>query len=233
MALSALAWCSVDRLKEHLSFYKGSDGTFTNSEQDTKLMDCIQGAVSWCSAYTGLPLLKRIKQYRIIASQRTDDITAPIPVTNVVGFDGIENAYLIPDNDFSRPLEVFADVVGNWQPPYKWRLMSNQASAQISIRQDWLIYPGSEGVPQGQTPREVWPPLNNGIVLHVIENIHPTRDISGGITREGNFNPNLRDYTAISSAVVLMARDLYDGGGIMERRTTAQHLLEPFRVVNI
>ena len=231
MADSALAWCSVDRLKEHLSFYKDSSGTFTNTEQDTKLMDCIQGAVSWCAAYTSLPLLKRIKQYRLTANERTDDITSPIPVNNVVGFDGIENAYLVPNSDFSRDWEVFDGSADSWQRPYKWRLNSNQAA----IRQDWLIYPGSEGsVREGQEDvREVWPPLANGLVLHVIENIHPTRNVSGGFTREGNFNPNLRDYTAISSAVVLMARDLYDGGGIMERKTTAQHLLDPFRVVNI
>ena len=224
MALSALAWCSVDRLKEHLSFYKDEQGLFTNTEQDTKIADCIQGAVSWCSAYTGLPLIERIKQYRFDARDRPSDIKIPMFLEGVVGFAGVRNLWIVPENELGADW-VRANDSDNYQTPYNWITESQQGF----FRQNWLVYPGWD-----YTHRTLqWPPLENGLVIDVIEDIPATRNIQTDEAQGGTKTRVYRDYTAVTSAVILLARDLYDGGGVKERRSTAEHLLDPFKVPTI
>ena len=228
MALSALDWCSVDRLKEHLSFFKDANGNFTNSEQDTKLTDCIQGAVSWCSVYTGLPLVRRLRRFTIPAPQRPDSTTGPILLRDIVGFNGVESAWLVPDNDFEQPFEWF-NGTDNYQTPGRW--LPN--SPQTFQRQQWLIYPAFNWL----TDSNEWPELRHGLVLDVIEDTPATRNASPDPrTVDPSITPPVpfyRDYTAVTSAIVLVARDLYDGGGIKERKSTAEHLLDPFKVPTI
>ena len=219
MADSALEWCSVDRLKEHLSFAKDSRGSFVNVEQDTKIADCIQGAVSWCASHTSLPLIKRVKQYRFLSDDRPSNLTSPLLVRNVVSFGGVENGYLVPDNMLGTDWTRF-DGQTNYRLPFRWLPKDNIRS----ILKDWYIYPGFDYA----NDTNQWPPMGNGVVLDIIEDVPATSNMSTPTAESGTEIPIFGDNTAITNAVILMARDLYDGGGIMERKTTAEKILESF-----
>lgn len=55
---NAADWLDLDRLKEHLNFYRDGDGVFVGSDNDLKLADCTAAAAAWAADYTGLPLLR-------------------------------------------------------------------------------------------------------------------------------------------------------------------------------
>ena len=74
---------------------------------------------------------------------------------------------------------------------------------QVGREVSWWIFPKNGP----------WPTAAGGYELEIVESVPQDA------------------LPAVTNAVILVARDLYDGGNIMERRTTAQHLLEPFRVI--
>ena len=206
MATSALDWCSVDRLKTHLSFAQDSDGSFINTEQDVTLLDSIQGAVSWCQQYTGLPLLSRTTTIRTPFERSCNpalsfsSVEHPLILTDVLYFERVTTAryYAGDDRRVSEPTNIT-------NVDLRYRRVFNTGRFET-----WWVMPYTQGE---DAKRTLWPQAPGGYELDVVESV-PVATLP-----------------VVTNAVVLVARDLYDGGNIMERRTTAQHILEPFRVI--
>ena len=189
MASSALEWCSVDTLKNHLSFIRDADGNFLNTDQDVTLLDCIQGAVSWCQQYTGLPLLDMVTT---LYWGPVGTLTHPLVVRDSLYFQRVSAARMFPQEDIRTTQPTTMPV------PTVYRKVSTAGREAT-----WWIFP----------PSDSWPKAPGGYELDVVESV-PVDEIP-----------------AVTNAAILVARDLFDGGNIMERRTTAQHILEPFRVI--
>ena len=128
MAKQATDWVSLERLKASLNFYKDAEGNYPNTDQDTKLVDAIEGAVSWVASYTGLPLLER----EITCSFPREYIYNPadgLYLRKVLYFDRVSGLRSFPHKTrLQRPIP--ADTLPNeWRPISKGRVS------------DWLIYP--------------------------------------------------------------------------------------------
>ena len=196
MASSALDWCSLDRLKHHLNMYRDASGNFVGTEQDVKLIDCIEGAVKWCAQYTRLPLLETDVHIRF---QPAPDRTEPVVLKNLLYPVNITSGRWWSIDDPRRLKRASAldeiPVVGGrqWEPVY-----DNQGLSDIS------------SVVKVFPPGDEWPDAS--IVELTFKTKVPVQD-----------NPQ------ITNAVILVAKDLYDGPSVMERRTAAEHLLLRFR----
>ena len=198
-------WVDLDRLKGHLNFYQDEHGVFVGSEKDGVLSDCIAAAIRWCAAYTGLPLVE-------------ETLTVPCP----------------PPSDLDQPIELPYPVVypvrvaeARYWPDARrdkagTRLQAEQRDAQGMVtqaaqfgRMETTGPPGTRAPCILLWPLEAgWPSLGEGgWEVDVVKD----RDYEG---KEGD---------AVAMAAIQCARDFYEGGAVMERKTAAMHLLNPFR----
>ena len=211
MADNALQWCSVDTFKSHLEYARDADGNFSYNELDTKIVDCIEGAVSWCSRYTGLPLIKRIRPYVFMANQL--DYTQPLRCNGVVSFSGVNTIWNFPDAEgLVNPERI---------TPFHWQYIGDPTYSVL----DWLIY-----APVRNRER-IWPATTGRYVVEVIEDVKvsPNQQFGSDPGSDSPLGTHI-DRSAIVNAVILTARDIFESGYIKEKKTPAEFLLKPFKI---
>ena len=211
MANNAIQWVSVDRMKVQMSFFRDDQGRFVDTLQDTKITDAIVAAVSWCEAFTGLPLIRRVEPYFFPFENR--ESIEPLTCQNVVGFAGIESAWYFEDEGRSS-----SDYKAINPVPTEWRFLGPSSF----VRKSWVIYP-----PGGR-----WPSVGQGggVQLDVVRDIPikpPEYDPAAGQ------HIIYRNNDAITAAIVLVARDIFDGYSVHDKKGAAEHLLQPFRVPSL